>query len=160
MFRMLCFLLLIVSSVTASAGDPVLLETDKTSATDGYWNTDQGYFVGCYRHAADRGEADLRLVSFRLGLVPGGRLHPGRFGVGAQDLQIIKNMSLVAREGDAVVLRTPANAEVDPGNHVHLIAQFHATADQLRKMEVEFEEHLDSGTRQIRVPLKSFLKTR
>lgn len=143
----------------AIAEDSFLLQTDRTSATDGYWNTDQGYFVGCYHRPADRGakgdERHLRLVGVRLGLVRGGRLDPGPFVV-ERHLEIIQNMSLVVREGDSVTLRVPVKAEVDPGNHVHLHLQFHATAEQLLKMEVEFEEHLKSGTRRIRVPLKQF----
>lgn len=144
----------------ATADDSFLLQTDRTSATDGYWNTDQGYFVGCYHHPADRGakgdERHLRVVSVRLGLVHGGRLHPGPFAVDSRHLDMIQNMSLVLREGDTVTLRVPVKAEVDPGNHVHLHLQFHASAEQLLKMEVEFEEHLDSGTRRMRIPLKQF----
>ncbi len=143
----------------AIADDAILLQTDRTSATDGYWNTDQGYFVGCYQHPADRGakgdERHLRLVSVRLGLMHGGRLDPGPFVV-ARHLEIIQNMSLVVREGDSVTLRVPVKAEVDPGNHVHLHLQFHATAEQLLKMEMEFEEHLESGTRKMRIPLRMF----
>lgn len=146
---------------TAMADDASVLQTDRTSATDGYWNTDQGYFVGCYHHPPTRGAKDderhPRLVSFRLGLVHGGRLHPGPFGVDAQKLEIIENMSLVVREGDSAVLRVPVKAIVDPGNHVHWLVQFHATAEQLPKMEMEFDERLETGTRTIRVPLKSFL---
>lgn len=150
--------------VTASADQAFLLKTDRTSATDGYWNTDRGYFVGCYHHSPNQrrevDEADPGLVSFRLGLVHGGRLHPGPFGVGVKELQIIGNMWLVIREGDTVILRVPTKAEVDPGNHVHLHAQFNATAELLPKMEIEFEERLESGTRRIRVPLRSFMNDR
>ena len=157
------FVFLTGSRVTAGADQAFLLKTDRTSATDGYWNTDQGYFASCYhfpRKGGEVDEADPRRVGFRLGLVPGGRLHPKPTTVGAEDLQIIGDMWLVIREGESVILRVPTKAEVDPGNHVHLHAQFHATAELLPKMEVEFEERLKSGTRRIRVPLRLFMNDR
>jgi hypothetical protein len=59
-----------------------------------------------------------------------------------------------------VVLRVPTKPEVDPGNHVHLRAQFNATSELLPRMEVEFEERLESGNRRIRIPLTAFMRGR
>jgi hypothetical protein len=153
-------LVFIGPAIGAFADEPLVLKTDKTSATDGYWNTDEGYFVGChYGTALEKvDDADPGFVSVRLGLVHGGRLHRGPFAVGAKDLQVIGPMWLVIREGDTVILRVPTTAEVDLGNHVHLLAKFNARADLVPKMEIEFEERHETGSRRIRVPLKSFMK--
>ena len=147
---------------SATADEAFVLTTDRTSATDGYWNTDQGYFVGCFYNVASEkiAKSDPGLVTVRLGLVEGGRLHPGEFGVGAMDLRIIGQMWLVVRERNTVVLRVPTKPEVDPGNRVHLRAQFNATAELLPRMEVEFEERLKSGNRRIRIPLTAFMRGR
>ena len=162
--RLFLLVVLTCTCVTASADDAFLLKTDRTSATDGYWNTDQGYFVGCYHHRPNQGgeveAADPGFVSFRLGLVHGGRLHAGPFAVGAKELEIFGKMWLVIRDVDNVILRVPMKRDVDPGNHIHLLARFNATAELLPKMEIEFEERVESETRRIRVPLREFMRNR
>jgi hypothetical protein len=47
--------------------------------------------------------------------------------------------------------------EVDPGNEVHLLVQFNAEAEIVSKLQIEFEERLQSESRRIRVPLSAFL---
>ena len=55
-----------------------------------------------------------------------------------------------------MILRVPLKAEVDPGNEVHLRVHFNAEAELVRKLQIEFEERLETGTRRIRVPLSVF----
>jgi len=170
----LLFLALVLSAGSASAAEEVVtLTTDKKTHTDGYWNTDQGYFVGS-SHGLDGkkdDEAGPGLVAVSIGLVHGSRLHPGPHSVGGKELGIIGPMWLVIREKENVVLRTPITARVGlnhvrstathgPGSHVHMRAEFNATKEMLPKLEIEFEEKLKSGSQKIRVPLKSFMDER
>jgi hypothetical protein len=149
------------ATVLAAADDAFMLTPKEKSKSNGYWITDQGYWVSCglRNRNSDRrvDESDPGVFFFRLGLVHGGRLHPGPFGVGGQDLKIIGPMWLVIREGDDVILRVPMKTEVDPGNEVHLLVQFNAEAEIVSKLQIEFEERLQSESRRIRVPLSAFL---
>src|SRR5262245_32159619 len=148
-------------TVLAAADDALMLTPKEKSKSEGYWLTDQGYWVRCVlrnRNSDPRvDESDPGVFIFRLGLVHGGRLRPGPFGVGGQHLKIIGPMWLVIREGDAVILRVPMKTEVDRGNEVHLLVQFNAEAEIVSKLQIEFEEWPESGSRRIRVPLSAFL---
>ena len=160
--RLLSLVLVFFSAtVLAAADDAFMLTPKEKSKSNGYWITDQGYWVSCglRNRNSDRrvDESDPGVFFFRLGLVHGGRLHPGPFGVGGQDLKIIGPMWLVIREGNAVILRVPMKPEFDPGNEVHLFVQFNAEAEIVSKLQIEFEERLQSGSRRIRVPLSAFL---
>ena len=159
--RLLSLVLVVFSAtVLAAADDAVVLKPKEVSKSEGYWITDQGYWVRCGLRKRNSDpqidESDPGVFFFRLGLVQGGRLHPGPFGVGGEDLKVIGSMWLVIREGDAVVLRVPLKTEFDPGNEVHMYAQFNAEPEIVSKSEIEFEERTDSGTRRIRVPLSAF----
>mgnify|MGYP006969426550 CR=1 FL=1 len=126
---------------------------------------DQGYWIRAGVGDADWGgggdrtlEPPLKWVSFRMGLVRGGRLHPGAFAVGAKELGIIHAAALVLREGDEVILRAPLRMVIDPGNEIQLCAEFSVRREEAAKLVIEFEEQLQSGGRRLAVPLKAFLE--
>lgn len=158
MTRLLAVLILVLhsSAFTAFAGDAetVVLTTDRTTATDGYWHTDQGYFVSS-SYPANEGElvseGDPKRVMLRIGFVPGGRLSTKGLE------EIIGPMWLVIRDGDKVILRVPTKAENDYSNYPSLVARFTATPEMVPKMEIQFEERLESGKRLMRVPLSTFM---
>src|SRR5262245_19498951 len=163
MTRLLALLLLLHSSAfTALADDAevVVLTTDRATATDGYWNTDQGYFVSTFYPAGEGrliSDTDPAHVMFRIGYVPHGRLIPGETLPSSKDWEIIGPMWLVIRDGDQVLLRVPTKAEHDGSNYPSLVARFNAIPEMVPKMEIEFEQRLESGTRRMRVPFSTFM---
>lgn len=128
---------------------------------------DHGYWVRCIvkDRKANRCDdllhatraADPALVIFRIGLVHDGRLHNGPFAVDPEDLQVIRSVSLVVRESDAVLLSVPLRTHVDPGNQIHLLAEFSAQRETVRKMQVVFREHGEAGGRNVATNLSAFL---
>ena len=145
------------ASAAATAEEVVVLAPN--GSREGHWKTDQGYWVRTHYPGSlqKTDEADPGFLTVRLGLVHGGPLHPGPFAVGAKELEIISQMWLVIREGDAVTLRAKLEREIDLGNEIHYIALVNATAELVPKMEIEFEERRESRTRRFRVPVSAFI---
>lgn len=128
---------------------------------------DHGYWVRCIvkdRKANRRDDllqappaSDPALVILRIGLVHDGRLHNGPFAVDPDDLQVIRSVSLVVRESDAVLLSVPLRTHVDPGNQIHLLAEFSAQRETVQKMQVVFHEHGEAGGQKVAINLSAFL---
>lgn len=144
---------------TASASKDLLFLTPMNAEHYGYW-------VRCVvkDKAHSREEPGQRtrhsepaLVIFRLGLIHNGRLHKRPFAVDRKDLQIIKSITLVVRDGEAVLLNVPLRTEVDPGNYIHLLAKFSAQTEMVSKMNVLFQEHGKSEKKTVAIDLKAFI---
>ena len=147
------------ASLSSISGERLLL-TPENAQEQGYWIR-AGVYESQWGGGGDRAlPPGLRWVNFRLGLVQGGRLHAGPFGVGEKELQIIRATALVVRKGDEVILRAPLRMVVDLGNKIHLYAEFNAQPEFASKLAIEFEERLESGSRKYAVPLNAFLDQR
>ena len=88
------------------------------------------------------------LVHLRFGRLP---------GTSSKDLEPIKAVSLVARDGDAVLFSVPVHAKVDPGNRVHLYVRFSAQRDLLKKMQLVFDEDGERGHRTFVADIEAFI---
>jgi hypothetical protein len=158
--RFLSLVIAVYAAEMSVANDTVVLKNDRTSKTDGYWNTEQGYFVGSYFKAAEGEKPGL--IIFRLGFVntavptvsQGTTFLPATI-IGPKN-QKIGRMWLVIREQDHIRLRAPLLVTLDTGNYVHMSTEFNATAELWPQLEIEFEEVTDTTTRTIVVPLKEF----
>ena len=146
---------------SASADEELLPLTPENVADNGFWirtglwNKSQGDSRS--NQSTRRNTATSPVVYFRLGLKHSGPLHSGPLAVGYDDLQIIKNMKLVFRDGDAELLSVHLSAEVDPGNEIHLFAQFSAKKELLSKLQITFEATGYSRRRTFTVPLNQFM---
>ena len=145
-------------SSTAKADD-ILLLTPKNAEELGYW-------VRCGLSGKTTGPSDQpsqtelsrqELVYFRIGLVNGGRLHKGPFAVNPKDLQVIGAILLVFRDGDGVLRSEPLRTQVDPGNYIHLYAEFSAEKETLSRILVVFQEHGEVGIRTVLMDLAAFI---
>ena len=135
----------------AAAPESMLLTPDTVA--------EHGYHFRCIVDQPDRGRAQptrptgpLR-VRLRFGLV-----QKGRYAVSAADLQAIRAIFLVVRDGDAVQLSIPLSVEVDPGNVIHLYSEFTTQRDLLSKMQLVFDEVGERGPRTFIVPLAAFIE--
>lgn len=148
-----------------------LLDSSPAASEDLHFLTPEnseeyGYWVHCIvkdKKTGGRTEATHRTqpsgpvsVILRMGLVHEGRLHKGPFGVNLKDLQVIESLSLVVRDGEGVLLSVPLRTEVDPGNEIHLLAEFSARREAVSKMQVVFDERSETGKRKILIDLETF----
>ena len=146
---------------SASAAEELLFLTPENAADNGLWIRtglwDKQQGESHLDQPTRTNTAASPVVYFRLGLKHSGALHSGPFAVGYDDLQIIKNMKLVFRDSDAELLSVPLSAEVDPGNEIHLFAQFSANKKLLSKLQITFEATGESGRRTFIVPLNQYM---
>jgi hypothetical protein len=86
-------------------------------------------------------------------------LRLGRGPAGSyRDLEAIKALTLVVREGEKVVLSIPVRAEFDPSNYVALHARLQVQRELLAKMQLEFDYEGVGGTKKFVVKLDEFTK--
>jgi hypothetical protein len=144
-------------ATSLSMPDERLLLTPDNAKEQGYWIRAA---VSDSRRDDGASSPELRRVRLRLGIVHGGRLHPGQWTVGVKDLQIIKATTLVIQKGDEIVLRAPLRMVVDPGNEVHWYVEIDAHPEWTSNLAIEFEEHLESEVRRYAVPINAFVDQR
>lgn len=143
---------------STSASEDLLLLTPMNAEDHGYWircavKNKKGREDPAQRTQA----AEPALVIFRLGLIHDGRIHKGPFAVNQEDLQVIKSVSLVVRDGETVLLNVPLRTHVDPGNYIHLLAEFSAQKETVSKMQIVFDEHGEAGKQKVAINLKAFI---
>jgi hypothetical protein len=144
----------------ASAADDVLVLTPDNAKEHGYWVRCAVKDESADRRANAEGQSRASepvSVVIRLGLLQGGRLHKGPFAVIREDLEIIRSISLVAHNEEGVLFSVPLRTEVDPGNYIHLLAEFSAQRETVSKMQVDFTEVGVSGPRKVSIDLGSFV---
>jgi hypothetical protein len=124
-----------------------------------------GFHLQCY--VVDKPEKVARVLEAPLLRPKGpivarvrfGLLQRGGFAVSVKDLEAIRGVCLVVRDGHAVQLSIPLRVKVDPGNEVHLYTHFSMTRDQLSKTQLVFDEH-GKHNRTFIVDLRAFIKER
>lgn len=142
----------------APSADPIMLTPDNLA--------EHGFHLQCYvvddPDKIERVQEDppLRprgpvLVRLRFGL-----LSKGRYAILAKDLEAIRGVCLVVRDGDAVQMSMPLSVKVDPGNVVHLYTHFSTQEDLLSKTQLVFDEGGEDGPRTFLVNLKDFIQQR
>lgn len=94
-------------------------------------------------------DSDAGTLHLRLGRGPGGSY---------RDLEAIKSISLVVRDGDTVVLSAPVRAEFDPSNYVSLHAKLQVQKELLSKMQLVFSHDGADGAKKFVVKLEDFTK--
>lgn len=134
--------------LVAAAPEPVLLTPDTIA--------EHGYHLQCV--VVDQAESK----DAQLARPSGPALVRLRFrplsAKSFKDLETIKAVSLVVREGDAVLLNMPLRAEPDPSNWVSLFVRFSTQKDLLRKMQLVFDDDGQHGRRTFVTDLKAFIE--
>jgi hypothetical protein len=150
------YLALTALLTVAAPAEGVLLTPDTIA--------EQGFHLQCYVVDKPDEVAKVRetpllrprgpmVVRLRFGL-----LQKGPYAVLAKDLEAIRGVCLVVRDGDAVQQSIPLRVKVDPGNVVHLYTHFSWQKDLLSKTQLVFDGPGKDGKRTFIVDLKEFIK--
>jgi len=142
--------LVLAAALMAPAASEAIPLTPDTIAKHGYHLR-----VEPVDHARNRDDAPARptapvIVHLRFGRLPGGAV---------EELEPIKDVSLVIADDGGVKLSVPVRADVDPGNRVHLYVRFSTQREQLQKLRLVFDEEDGThGRRTFVADLGAFIK--